>query len=204
MSGMNMIEKGEDLILAGAIIITIGTILSAVGQTKVTICKNSDGLSLVSKGNGVEAFGNVLQAIGRSKSDDPEKLSIIGSWLQAVGNSTNSLASEIQLNDSGPEPIRLNALGSGVQALGAKIEAIAVEYEKNHLKNLEVTGLELISLGSFLDAIGNLFLLRELDKKGDFISLIGSWTQVAGASIGVYVATHVEDVEFEKKDFWHI
>ncbi|WP_163102354.1 DUF6944 family repetitive protein [Peribacillus alkalitolerans] len=199
-----MTEKGEDLILAGAIIVAIGTILTAVGQTKETIFKDRNGLSLVSKGNGVEAFGNVLQAIGRSKSDNPEKIGIKGSWIQAVGNSTNSLASETELNDSGPESIRINALGSGVQALGAKLEAIAVgENEKKQLKNLEVTGLELISIGAFLDAIGNLFLLRQLDEKGDFISLIGSWTQVIGASIGVFVATYVEEVEFEKKDFWH-
>lgn len=111
-----------DLIQVGAFLVVFGTLFTATGQTKVTINHDEEGKRFIIKGNGVEGFGNTLQAIGKQK-EGQSTISILGSWLQAGGNFTNSVATTIELEGAEVEGVPLNMIGSGVQSIGAALEA---------------------------------------------------------------------------------
>lgn len=190
--GESVVKPGENLVISGAWIVGIGTVVSALGQTKQTVTNSEKGKDLVVKGNAIEALGNSLQAIGRTKlledgRDLHEVFSILGCWLQAGGNSTNSVGVDMQIRDSEEMGLRLNSLGSGVQSLGAVFEITGVAAARlSSTSSLEIVGTGLIALGSLLDSIGEIFILKKRKQSGKQLLLIGSWTQVVGAFTSVY------------------
>lgn len=193
-------KHGEELIYSGAWVLLFGTIISALGITNEAITESQKGAKLVAQGNAIEAFGNSLQALGNTELflEDKELFridSIIGCWLQAGGNSTNTVATEIEIHTSEEEGHRLNVVGSGIQGLGAVYEAVGAAAGISHVKNLEVTGNSLIALGAFLDAASNVFLLKKLETTGEKLALIGGWTQVIGASVEVIALTIASNIE---------
>ncbi|MFF2752462.1 DUF6944 family repetitive protein [Psychrobacillus sp. NPDC058041] len=193
-------KHGDELIYSGAWLILIGAIISALGVTREATTESLMGAKLVGQGNAIGAFGNTLQALGNTElfQEDKEQFRndiIIGCWLQAAGNSTNTVATEIEINTSEEEGHRLNVVGSGVLGLGAAYEAVGAAEGNSPTKNLEVTGNSLIALGAFLDAAGNVFLLKKLETLGDRLALIGGWTQVAGASVNVIAITSASNIE---------
>ncbi|SIR84457.1 hypothetical protein SAMN05878482_106141 [Peribacillus simplex] len=184
-----MITHGEDLLISGAWLLGIGTLVGAIGQTRQTLTGTNLGKDLVLKGNGIEAVGNSLQAIGRSKMLNPENESIetyfiFGAWLEAIGNTANAVGIDMQLNGSEEEGTRTDAIGSGIQGLGAAFEAFGASLTEESLsRSFEIKGNGLIAAGSFLESIGNIFILNEKQRMGEQILLLGSWTQVFGAFI---------------------
>ncbi|MDM5312177.1 DUF6944 family repetitive protein [Peribacillus frigoritolerans] len=184
-----MITHGDDLLISGAWLLGIGTLVGAIGQTRQTLTSTDLGKDLVLKGNGIEAVGNSLQAIGRSKMLNPENertetYFIFGSWLEAIGNIADAVGIGMQLSGSVEEGIRTDALGSGIQGLGAAIEAIGASLtEESISRSFEIKGNGLIAAGSFLESVGNIFILNEKVRMGEHILLLGSWTQVFGAFI---------------------
>lgn len=198
-----MKKHGEGLIYSGAWVILIGTIVSVIGLTNEVMNENSNGAQLVAGGNAIEAIGNSLQAIGNTELFLKEKEQfrlegIIGGWLQAGGNITNTIATEIEIHTSEEEGQRLNAIGSGVQGLGAAYEAIGAAKGNSPTKSLEVIGNSLFSIGTFLDATGELYLLKKLEFSGDKLSLIGVWLQIIGACteiIALTIASKMEEAE---------
>ncbi len=88
---------GEDLILSGSVVITVGTILTALALTNVYITRSPQGAEGIVIGNGIESIGNVIQALGNQElytnepSDARTKI-ITGDWLQAIGNAGNAIA----------------------------------------------------------------------------------------------------------------
>jgi hypothetical protein len=73
----------------------------------------------------------------------------------------------------------IKVMDSGVQALGAAFEAIGASLEEDSsYRNLAITGNSFISLGSFLGAIGNIFVINENNQMGEPILLVSSWIQV--------------------------
>lgn len=187
-----MVTKGEDLLISGAWIVGVGTVVSALGQTKQSLTSNDMGKYLVLKGNAIESLGNSFQAIGRTKlsqadKEIPEVYAILGCWLQASGNATNAVGVEMQIEDSEQLGLRINSLGSGVHTLGAVFEALgAATAEFSLTMSLEIAGTGLIALGSLLDSIGEIFILNKMDLSGEQLLLIGSWTQVIGAFTSIY------------------
>lgn len=179
-------EQEVDLILGGALLVVLGTLFTATGQTTVTLKHDEEGKRFIIKGNGIEGFGNTLQAIGRQREGQSTK-SILGSWLQAGGNFTNSVATNIELEGAEAEGVSLNMIGSGVQSIGAALEAKG-ELEHSHLKNveLEVIGFKLISIGSLLDTYGEALVLKDKIKLGNKVLLVGAWIQVIGAIFVVF------------------
>ncbi|MGE8079995.1 DUF6944 family repetitive protein [Peribacillus loiseleuriae] len=192
---MEIVKQGEDLIITGAGFLVAGTIISAIGATNVIITGTDNGLELVARGNAVEGFGNVLQAIGRTKvyeieGREEEILSIVGCWFQAGGNFTNTVANEVILEGTEEEEgLRVNALGSGVQSVGASLEAVGAPVDRP----LESTGNWVIALGSSIDSIANLFTLQDKKKKGDALAVIGSYLEVVGALIELYALTSLRE-----------
>ncbi|WP_313891322.1 DUF6944 family repetitive protein [Psychrobacillus sp.] len=131
---------GEELIYSGAWVVLIGTAIAAVGQTKVTTTESPKGSKLVAQGNMVEAFGNSLQALGNEKLflEEREQFqinTITGAWLQTVGNITNTVATNIEMNISKEEGAGLNAVGSGIQGLGAIYEAMGAAEGSSPINN---------------------------------------------------------------------
>jgi hypothetical protein len=145
------------------------------------------GKDLIIKGNGIEALGNTLQAIGRSKLLQSERdlsqiYTIFGNWLEAAGNTTNSVGVSIDMNGTEDEGIKIDTLGSGVQGLGAAFEAVGASLEEDSsYRTLAITGNSFISLGSFLGAIGNIYVINEKNKIGEQILLVGTWIQFIGS-----------------------
>ncbi|MGE7780561.1 DUF6944 family repetitive protein [Peribacillus sp. NPDC097264] len=188
--------SGEDLLITGAWLLGIGTVVEAIGQTQQTLTGTDLGKDLIIKGNGIEAVGNSLQAIARTKLFNPEEYPlsqlyyIFGEWVEAAGNTANSVGISIELSGEEEEGLKIDTLGSGIQGLGAAFEAVAAYIaEESSFKSLDITGNSLVSLGSFLDAIGNLFILQDNREIGEMILLIGAWLQVIGAFILIRAVT---------------
>ncbi|MFJ8246234.1 DUF6944 family repetitive protein [Peribacillus asahii] len=190
-----MITHGEDLLVAGAWILGFGSLVDAIGQTRQTFTSSDLGKDLIIKGNGIEAFGNSLQAIGRTKLLKPESglaelYTIFGAWLEAAGNTTNAVGVSMELNVSEEEGTKVDTLGSGVQGLGAAFEAVgAFLLEDSSFRALAITGNSFISFGSFLGAIGNIFVLNDKSVIGEQILLVGSWIQTIGSFILIWAIT---------------
>ncbi|MFS0782641.1 DUF6944 family repetitive protein [Bacillus sp. 1P06AnD] len=203
-----LIEKivevnGEDLLYAGAWFLVAGTSITAAGETKVFLFQSEEGLPAVAIGNAVEAVGNAIQAIGREKLAAAKpyfpgrKIATAGCWLQAGGNVANTVATniEIEANEQEDEEAedasyQLNALGSGVQAVGAAFESYGSAIEPLFVgQGLEVSGNALISLGSALDAIGNLFLLKDQDNQAGILLFLGAWIEVIGSAMELAAVT---------------
>lgn len=207
-------QQGEDLLLAGAWVLTIGTIISAVGQTRLVTAGDLSGKESVVVGNSVEAFGNALQGVGRGKINvaDPSlpgKIAEAGCWLQAGGNVTNAVGiqqeingelAEEELRDAGEENEflesvqdngeQINALGSVVQTGGALLEAYGVANMKPSISTpYEVVGNTIIAFGSAVDAIGSVYILQDQEETGEWIELAGAYIQAIGSAIELYGVT---------------
>ncbi|MBY0149224.1 DUF6944 family repetitive protein [Neobacillus niacini] len=201
-----MTIRGEDLLISGTWLLVVGSLIDTIGQTQQTFTHSDLGKDLIIKGNGVEALGNTLQAIGRSKllkseSQLSQLYTIFGNWLEAAGNTTNSVGVSLDIHGAEEEGIKIDTLGSAVQGLGAAFEAIGASLEEDSsFRNLAITGNSLISLGSFLGAIGNIYVINEKNVIGEQIILAGSWIQVIGAFILISAITlEVEYIEHEEK-----
>ena len=126
-----------------------------LGITQESMTKEEQGKELVAKGSAIEAFGNIIQALGNTALFLDEKRqsniqTIIGCWLQAGGNSTIAIGTEIEIHQSEDEGLRLNAIGSGVQSLGAAFQASgAAEAELSITRSLEVASENLTTLGAY-------------------------------------------------------
>jgi hypothetical protein len=197
-----MTIRGEDLLISGTWLLVVGSLIDTIGQTQQTFTHSDLGKDLIIKGNGIEACGNSLQAIGRTKlltseRELPQIYTIFGNWIEAAGNTTNSVGVSIDMNGAEGDGIKLDTLGSGVQGLGAAFEAIAAALEEDSsYRTLAITGNSFVSLGSFLGAIGNIYVIKEKNVIGDQILLVGSWIQFIGALILINAITQeVEHME---------
>ncbi|MFE7064103.1 DUF6944 family repetitive protein [Sutcliffiella sp. NPDC057660] len=182
-----MDTNAEELLVAGAVVVLAGTLSTAYGQTNFTVTSKEDWKRFIIKGNGIEAFGNSLQAIARDKESlkagESQTQGITGSWLQAGGNATNAIATSFEFNGELTEGRKLNIFGSGIQSFGAAFEAKAIlELMENDLEGL---GYSAISLGALLDSSGMLFVLKGSEQWGNYILMIGCWIQVIGAILVV-------------------
>lgn len=211
-------QQGEDLLLVGAWILTIGTVISAAGQTRLVAAGDLSGKEGTVIGNSVEAFGNALQGVGRSKINEaepsiPGKIAAAGCWLQAGGNVANAVGIQQELNgelaeeeledaeEVNEEEIeffesvqdngeQINGLGSVVQAGGALLEAYGVANMKPSISTpYEVVGNTIIAFGSAVDAIGSVYILQEQEETGEWIELAGAYIQVIGSAIELYGVT---------------
>lgn len=207
--------QADDLLVAGAVLILIGTTLTALGITRVLVTRSPQGAEGVVIGNGVESVGNVLQVLGKEKQYliepiEPRKSGIVGSWLQAIGNSGAAVVVQEGLGvglfsfedresteEETPESeleeeelkklLGLYAIFNGIQAVGAFVEGDAISrLPPFPTQPIEVTGDYLTSIGAFLDAAGALQSLAEEELAGVILEFIGSWVQVGGASMGLY------------------
>ena len=89
--------QADDFLVGGAVLISIGTIITALSLTRVFITRSPQGAEGLVIGNGIESVGNVFQVLGKEKlysiePIEPRRTGILGSWLQAIGNAGNALA----------------------------------------------------------------------------------------------------------------
>ncbi|WP_129690943.1 DUF6944 family repetitive protein [Gottfriedia acidiceleris] len=193
----------DDLPLIGAYFLLFGTSTAAVGVSSKRIVSENFGRSLFAKGNAIEAFGNSIQAIGREKlykrkEKEFELTIMIGAWIQAIGNGTNTFATNLEIQGMEREGHKLNALGSVIQSIGAQIETTGALPEGTQLGKIEAYGNQLIGLGALIDGIGNAALLRDKIILGDDLLLVGSWVQVFGAILIIYALRNKRS-EYEKE-----
>ncbi|MCM3092785.1 MULTISPECIES: DUF6944 family repetitive protein [unclassified Cytobacillus] len=191
-----MYLDGDELLTIGAYLLVVGTFISAVGET-IDPDQNNLNKKLIRDGNGVQAVGNSFQGFGRihlaEGNEDTDLYGIIGSFTQAGGNSINTAANNIEIQNPSVSVSGFNALGSTIQSVGAALEAEAVEYGENQfLSSLEALGYSLISVAAVLDAIGILIEDEESIQKRVLLAA-GGWLEFIGAVIGAYALIKAAD-----------
>ncbi|MBM7702781.1 DUF6944 family repetitive protein [Metabacillus iocasae] len=184
-------QQEEEIILSGALLLALGTVIAAIGQTRDTFFNDEKGRVLVVEGNSVEAVGNAVQAIGRTKQFEKERFqpdlyTIAGCWIQAVGNTTNAFATNLEIQENEEEGIPLNALGSGVQSVGAAFEVVGLSARPTRRGRIEVLGNELIAVGSAIESSGHVSRINEQEETGKILLFVGGWVIVTGAFIELY------------------
>ncbi|PAE26144.1 hypothetical protein [Bacillus sp. 7894-2] len=185
-----MYLEGDDLLTIGAYFLVTGTFISAIGETMKPDESNVNKI-LIRDGNGVQAVGNSLQGFGRislAEGSEPANLyGIIGSFTQAGGNSINSAANNIEIQNPSVSVSGFNSLGSTIQSMGAALEASGVGNEENNmLRNLKTLGYSLISISAILDAIG-ILIEDETSIQKRVLLAAGGWLEFIGAVLGAYV-----------------
>lgn len=184
-----MTIRGEDLLITGSWALLIGAIVDTIWQTQQTLTSPDLDKDLVIKGDEIEAFGNALQAFGRTKllastAESPNIYTIFRSWIEAAGNIANAISVNINMNVNKDEGLKIDSLGSGIQSLGSAFEAVgAYIANDSSFKSLSIAGNSLVSLGSFIESTGDIFLLQDKIKTGEQLLLIGSWVQLIGMII---------------------
>lgn len=156
-------KNAHELLLSGTYFAGAGTVISAAGETKRFVTGDPLAREGVVVGNGVEAFGNVLQGIGRGKIYDLTRteatlLSTIGCWLQAIGNTTNAVATQ--------------------QAIDG--ELLEEEEEENQEEGNEFAQNGYEKCGTQLEDA------QQLREEGERLDAIGSSVQSAGAAFEAY------------------
>lgn len=203
-----MRNAGEELIITGAWFLLFGTVTSAVGVSSKNIIGTNVGKKLYAKGNAIEGFGNSIQSVGREKLIKSERESenknnkhlitiMLGSWIQAAGNATNTFATELEINGPLEDGLGLNVIGSVIQSIGALIEAKGSREEEGVLVKFEVFGNELIAIGALIDSIGSMALLNNHDIIGEQLLLFASWVQVVGSILIVLAVNNSFELEEE-------
>lgn len=186
-----MYLEGEELNVVGANLLAIGAFISAVGETGAHPAEEINK-KLIRDGNAVQAVGNTLQGVGRLKlMDEPEEEKnvlgrMVGTFVQASGNTINSLATNMEIESPSVENTRFNSLGSTIQSMGAALEATGVaQVGEGTSPNLELAGLSLITLGTILDSIGVL-TSEEKKKQKRILLFTGGWVEFAGTVLIAY------------------
>ena len=184
------------ILLTGVWTQVVGTVIAAIGETMIIREERLDqepvGLRLVSIGNGFEAAGNSLQAVGAEKLSDGsigETYRITGDWIQASGNVTNVYAAELQFSGRELEGLNLDIFGDTVQSIGAGLEAYGATLSTRAYSQLLAYGNTLQSLGAALEAVGEVYILKEMKDLGLQITTFGSYAQAAGATIAAIALT---------------
>ncbi|MGF3104337.1 DUF6944 family repetitive protein [Rossellomorea sp. DUT-2] len=184
------------ILITGAWTQVIGTVIAAIGETMVLreerLNQERLGFRLVSIGNGIEAAGNSLQAVGAEKLSDGsegETLRIVGDWIQSSGNVTNVVAAELQLAGREEEGLNLDILGDTSQSIGSALEAYGATLINLEFSDLLATGNTIQSLGAALEGVGELYILKGNKEIGLQITAFGSYAQAAGATIAAIALT---------------
>ena len=215
--------KGQNILVGGAWILSFATLVTALGETRLLFLQAMDengerreeqeneetgqeeedgdeeaetaAEQAVVVGQTLEAFGNAVQAVGRTKIYEaspsvPKKLGAIGCWIQAAGNTGNAVATEMEIRGMTKEGQRNNAISSGIQSFGAALEAAgAAGVEPTPAQGLEVSGNIVISYGAALDSVGEIYLLQGRESEGQLILFAGSWIQFIGAIMELIAVT---------------
>ncbi|MBW3112768.1 hypothetical protein KYJ26_13055 [Bacillus sp. MCCB 382] len=184
------------ILITGVWTQVVGTVIAAIGETMIIreerLNQEPVGLRLVSIGNGFEAAGNALQAVGAEKLSDGsigETYRVIGDWIQASGNVTNVYAAELQFSGKELEGLNLDIFGDTVQSIGAVLEAYGATLSTRDYSQLLAYGNTLQSLGAALEAVGEVYILKEMKDLGLQITTFGSYAQAAGATIAAIALT---------------
>ncbi|MFF3023159.1 DUF6944 family repetitive protein [Gottfriedia sp. NPDC057948] len=199
---------GESKAIVGSVIVSIGTIIAAIGSTPSNYIKSSvrDDLSLI---------GNVLQATGNGIDAEAE-----GTVLRAVGKETTAsgnitVTSGLVFDIPKEASYKLFIAGNLLQALGLGVNVgEAIELEPFPGQSESIVGSITQIIGNTLQAFGwseALFELKEENKQknigfyegylrksngqseSETIVATGSWIQAIGSVISVIGA--IKEVE---------
>ncbi|MFN7252021.1 MAG: DUF6944 family repetitive protein [Anaerobacillus sp.] len=171
-------------LVTGAWMEAIGTIISALAETRELVGITEFNNRIVAVGKGLQAVGSML--IGTVETDDP--LNFAGNWIDGAGAAGSSIASYLKyLEPENREAnIRLEILGDSFQSMGASISALA-----DHLAGEEALALGNAAqgLGAGLEAIGANYRLKDRREEGQSLITIGAIIQAIGANSNAIVIT---------------
>lgn len=180
---------GEQLIITGAWIQTIGAGVASIGNTFIaTAEENSEtaGGELYVLGNGIEATGNAIKAIGRTNlplDNEDETFGTMGAWFQAAGNVANVVGGSQALTGKRDEGLNIDILGDVFQSTGAAFEATISSLSHTAYTEWIAIGQSIQSFAVAIEAIGLLYIKKGKVKFGQQIVALGSYGQTAGAAI---------------------
>lgn len=163
--------------LFGSVLVSIGTILAAVGNTPSTPIPENTRIGLDITGNTLQATGNSLEA----EVHEEGSLKRLGKEIQAFGNVTvvAGLIETFKENTN----LKLIITGNWIQALGGTVSAgeeIDSPTPNSPAKAISIVGNMLQATGNSLQALAGTY---ELKTNGDysFLMALGSWIQAVGA-----------------------
>ncbi|RXJ02779.1 hypothetical protein DS745_05570 [Anaerobacillus alkaliphilus] len=174
----------REKILIGTWLDAIGTIISAIGETRELLGLNDINKLLVAIGDGLQGAGPFL--IGTAREDEP--LAFAGNWIDGAGGATASLGAYREFIGLGEEKdnLRIEFLGYILQSKGASLSAVA-----DYLAGEEqlAVGNAIQSLGAGLEAIGAVLLIKDREREGVPITTLGAILQAIGANYNAIIIT---------------
>lgn len=186
---------GNQLVIAGAWIQTLGAGVAAIGNTIDAAhidCtfREEIGDELYVLGNAIEATGNSIQAIGQTSlpGSEEETPGILGSWFQAAGNLANVVGGSLVLSGES-SGFDIDLIGDVTQSIGAAFEAQNTRKQVSEYALLIATGQRIQSLAVAIEAIGILFIKRGKEELGKQVIALGSYGQTAGAALSAIGVT---------------
>lgn len=164
------------MLLYGAWVDAIGTIVSAYAELREISGFNDENDKIVSIGEGLQAVGTAMMGIVTTE----DLMNFAGTWVDAAGAATASLAAYRQSVEGGESDanLRLEVLGDTFQAMGSAMSALA-EYRAG----VPYAGNVLQSLGATLEALGALFEQKSREEQGQMLATVGAIIQATGANL---------------------
>ncbi len=193
--------QGEEILTAGAWILTGATLIAAIGETILLFDEDNDRAEeLVVLGKSAESAGNLIQGTARLKTfhadpSDAKMLSTIGCYMQAAGNASIAAGTQREIDTEEEEGVQEVIIGSSIQSIGAGLEAAgAAGEEPAPSQSLEVAGNVVISYGAGVEALGGLFFQQEKEEEARLLFFFGSWTQFIGAVMELIAVSLAADL----------
>ncbi|WP_017473023.1 DUF6944 family repetitive protein [Amphibacillus jilinensis] len=170
-------RQSQEIVQAGALIIALGTNISAVAESRQAMGIEAYGDLLATIGEGLQAVGAFV--IGTVP--DEGILSFSGNWIDGIGAATSSVGSYLALTNTvdRDQSERIIVIGDSFQSMGASMSALS-DYEADNVNSAR--GNVTQALGAGLEAIGTLLIINDNPESGQLIVAIGSTLQAIGAN----------------------
>lgn len=163
--------------ILGAWIDVIGTVVSAIAETRAFLGFDQLYNFTLAIGEGFQALGELI--VSTSGHDGP--LFFLGSWINAGGAATSSVSAYLS-ESVGEEAqyVKEQILGDSLQSMGSFLQSLGDYSLGNYVYS---AGNALQSFGAGLEAIAGNFELRNSDDKAKLLAMVGSWFQASGANV---------------------
>ena len=202
--------QADELLVGGAVLISIGTIITALSLTRVFITRSPQGAEGLVIGNSIESVGNVLQVLGKERlysiePIEPRRTGILGSWLQAIGNAGNAIAiqegiilyrftftdegSRNATNQEGNETDIENGTTTE-QEVQSTPQQEGVEEALKRTIGFDAVSSGIQGVGAYLEGSSILrvpaFPTQGIEATGDYLTAFGAFLEASGAVLAIH------------------
>ena len=190
---MDLIEiQADDFLIAGAVLIAIGTTFSALGITNVFLTRSQQGAEGVVIGKGIESVGNVFQVVGKEKQYSIEQIEprfsgIIGSSLQAIGNAGSAVVVQEGLKVGLFSFSETRDEEENKKEEKQSEESVLEEEALRRIIGLYAVLNAIQGSGAFIEgySISRLppFATQQIEATGDYLTSLGAFIEATGLTL---------------------